>query len=158
MNDIEMAGAVASSLARRMSPRLPDREARKSEEALIGAIFSGMDMPRLEAEDFSVPLYRMVVTAANVFLQTGKPISIPGIVWVLSEAGNVFDAPSAMTELVELMEWCDLAGDIKTHYGAVQEAARVRRMSAWLRRLDEDLCLGRVTFANAKAQMREALK
>jgi hypothetical protein len=155
---VEIGAAVGGALVRRLHPRLPLRSEQKAEEALIGAMLSGVDMPLLDPDDFTVPLYRQAVIAANVLIETKNHISPEFIVALLWKAEWIAEPSDALVELHELKECFSLSGDLKENTRLLKEAARARRMSLFLRSLDEDLCLGRVTPGQAIERLRKASK
>lgn len=111
----------------------------------------------LSPEDFYVPLHRHLFAAFQLIGE--KEPTETRIVAALKSLGVHGDPERLLEELLDIKIAPEIIGDdavsdLQTHVELIREASLARQLIKWLRRLEEDLLLGRITAQEAKRKLR----
>lgn len=131
-----------------------------SEELVLSAIFTGKAVisdAELVPEDFWVPLHRHIFAAFQLIgakeptevrvLAALKALKVHGDPErLLDELLDIRVAPEILQD--------DAVSDFQTHVSLIREASQARQLIRWLRKLEEDLMLGRLTAQEARKKLR----
>lgn len=159
-DEVEIGVAVASVVIERLGgrPCLPLPCDVPSEAELLGAVLSGyagavQAAKELSPSDFSDEFWQDVWVTMDSL--GWEKLTVPFVASVMAAADRGYIDDIA----IRLMQATDCNPLVpRQNAQRIRRASTARRMVKWLRTMEEDLCLARLTVDQAKERMRKAVE
>lgn len=131
--------------------------ASDAEERIVSALLCGhatlATIAPLRARDFFVPLHRAVVTAVDELGESHSTLTPELIASAIEAKGFRGDLVAA---ILEVRDGVPFVIDLSDCIARVRDAARRRRLIAWLRKLQTELAFDGLSVDEAIARIRAA--